>query len=194
MDRAELKKRVRALLISSKQGCTPNNLLRDYKSVFGEGLPFHEFGYRSVVAMAEDMPDVVRIQYQGGGGGVVLLRGVADESTRHIAKMVSRQRNTGYHHLKVDQPARKASTTPSVPFHIQGCLRQLMHAYPNGLPIEQFEEAYARRFGYYLQLRRMKCNTLQELVNNVPDVLKINRGSAGRILIVEASECILFGL
>ena len=193
MDRAELKKRVRALLISSKQGCTPNNLLRDYKSVFGEGLPFHEFGYRSVVAMAEDMPDVVRIQYQGGGG-VVLLRGVADESTRHIAKMVSRQRNTGYHHLKVDQPARKASTTPSVPFHIQGCLRQLMHAYPNGLPIEQFEEAYARRFGYYLQLRRMKCNTLQELVNNVPDVLKINRGSAGRILIVEASECILFGL
>ena len=185
MDRAELKKRVRALLISSKQGCTPNNLLRDYKSVFGEGLPLNEFGYRSVVAMAEDMPDVVRIQ-QGGSHGV-LLRGVADESTRHIAKMVSRQRSTGYHQLKAEQPVKRAITaitTPSIPFHIQGCLRQLLHAYPNGLPIEQFEEAYARRFGYYLSLRRLKCNSLQELINNVPDILKIDKDAAGRTVIV----------
>ena len=188
MDKAEFKKRVRALLISSKQGCTPNGLLKDYRSVFGEGLPLYEFGYRSVVAMAEDMPDVVRIQ-QGGGCGVI-LRGVADESTRHIAKMVSRQRNTGFHQIKPDQPVRRAVTTPSIPFHIQGCLRHLMHAYPNGLPIEQFEEAYARRFGYYLSLRRLKCNSLQELINNVPDVLKIDKDTAGRTVVVEASKWI----
>lgn len=188
MDRAELKKRVRALLISSKQGCSPNNLLRDYKSVFGEGLPLNEFGYRTVVAMAEDMPDVVRLHYQGGGHGV-FLRGVADESTRHIAKMVQRQKNSGYHHMKMDQPVRKATTTPSIPFYIQGCLRQLLQAYPNGLPIEQFEEAYARRFGYYLSLRRLKCNSLQELINNVPGVLKIAKDINGRTVVVgEASK------
>lgn len=188
MDRAELKKRVRALLISSKQGCTPNNLLRDYKSVFGESLPLTEFGYRTVVAMAEDMPDVVRIHYQGSGYGVI-LRGIADDSTRHIAKMVSRQRNTGYHSIRVDQPVRKAVTMPTIPFHIQGCLRQLLHAYPNGLLLDHFEEAYARRFGYYLSLRRLKCSNLMELINNVPDVLKIDKDSAGRTVIVgEASR------
>ena len=187
MDRAELKKRVRALLISSKQGCTPNGLLKDYRSAFGEGLPLNEFGYRGVMGMAEDMPDVVRIQQQGGGYGV-LLRGVADESTRHIAKMVSRQKNTGFHQIKSDQPVRRTVSTPSIPFHIQGCLRQLLHAYPNGLPIEHFEEAYARRFGYYLSLRRLKCNSVQELVNNVPDVLKIDKDAAGRAVIVEASK------
>lgn len=188
MDRAELKKRVRALLISSKQGCTPNNLLRDYRSVFGEGLPLHDFGYRTVMAMAEDMPDVVRIHRQGGTYGV-LLRGVADESTRHIAKMVSRQKNTGYHQMKVEQPVKKASSVPFIPFHIQGCLRQLLQAYPNGLPIEQFEEAYARRFGYYLSLKRLKCSSLQELINNVPDVLRIDKDATGRTIIVgEASK------
>ena len=187
MDRAELKKRVRALLISSKQGCTPNSLLRDYRSVFGEGLPLNEFGYRTVVAMAEDMPDVIRIQ-KGGTGYGITLRGVADESTRHIAKMVSRQRNTGFHQMKAEQPVRRTVITPSIPFHIQGCLRQLMHAYPNGLLIEHFEEAYARRFGYYLSLRRLNCNSLQELINNVPDVLKINKDVAGRTLVVEASK------
>ena len=186
MDRAELKKRVRALLISSKQGCTPNGLLKDYRSVFGEGLPLSEFGYRSVVSMAEDMPDVVRIQ-QGGGYGVI-LRGVADESTRHIARMVARQRNTGFHQIKVDQPVRRTVSIPSIPFHIQGCLRQLLHAYPNGLPFEQFEEAYARRFGYYLSLRRLKCNSLEELINNVPDVLKMDKDAAGRAVVVEASK------
>lgn len=188
MEREELKKRVRALLISSKQGCTPSNLLRDYKSVFGESLPLNEFGYRTVVAMAEDMPDVVR--FQPGGVNGVLLRGVADESTRHIAKMVSRQRNTGYHQMKSEQPVKRAvSTAPSIPFHVQGCLRQLLHAYPNGLPIEQFEEAYARRFGYYLSLRRLKCNSLQELINNVPDILKIDKDTAGRTVVVgEASK------
>ena len=193
MDRAELKKRVRALLISSKQGSTPNGLLKDYRSVFGEGLPLNEFGYRSVVQMASDMPDVVRIQGGGGGSGV-LLRGIADESTRHIAKMVSRQRNTGFHYMKADQPARSvvkrtvSASGPSIPFHIQGCLRQLMHAYPNGLPLEQFEEAYARRFGYYLSVRRLNCCSLLELVNNVPDVLKTDKDAAGRTVIVEASK------
>ena len=191
MDRTELKKRVRALLISSKQGSTPNGLLKDYKSVFGEGLPLNEFGYRTVVQMAHDMPDVVRIQ--GGGGNGVLLRGIADESTKHIAKMVSRQRNTGFHYMKADQPARStfsrtaSASGPSIPFHIQGCLRQLMHAYPNGLPLEQFEEAYARRFGYYLSVR-LNCNSLQELIHGVPDVLKTNKDAAGRTVIVEASK------
>jgi len=182
MDRTELKKRVRALLISSKQGCTPSNLRKDYESVFGEGLPLSEFGYSSVEAMAEDMPDVVRIHHRGGGYDIIFY-GVADESTRHIAKMVSRQKNTGYHHLK-GQSIKRPVTTPSIPFHIQGCLRQLLHAYPNGLPIEQFEEAYARRFGYYLSLRRLKCNSLQELINSVPGVLKINKDAAGRTVIV----------
>lgn len=187
MDRAELKKRLRALLISSKQGCTPNNLFKDYKSAFGEGLPLNDFGYRSVVEMAEDMPDVVRIQNQGGYG--IVLRGVADESTRHIAKMVSRQKNTGYHQMKTEQPAKRPmSTSPSIPFHIQGCLRQLLHAYPNGLPIEQFEEAYARRFGYYLSLRKLKCNSLEELINYVPEVLKVEKDAAGRIVIVGESS------
>ena len=180
MDREELKKRIRALLISSKQGCTPRGLLKDYKGAFGEEIPLKDFGYRNVLEMANDMPDVVRVLQQGA-----LLRGVADESTQHIAKMVARQKNTGYHQMKTEQPVRRTTTaTPSVPFHIQGCLRQLMYSYPNGLPIEQFEEAYARRFGYYLSFRRLKFNSLQELINYLPDVLKIQRDANGRTMVV----------
>lgn len=68
-----MKKVVRSLLTPVKEGLTPMELNKEYKSMIGEPLPFRALGYHSVMELVIDMPDVVRICPSGNGNTV--LRG-----------------------------------------------------------------------------------------------------------------------
>lgn len=165
----DVKKRIRALLISSKSGCSLKQLYQDYKTVIGEELPYGELGYRSLMALIRDIPDVVRVRLNGIDQ-VATLYGVADEKTQHLARMVARQklsRSAG--NISAKPPSRKPPPK-RIPNAFSVQLKQLFLSYPNGVSLERFNDAFARRFGYYLKYTPWGYSTLEQLLEDVEEV------------------------
>lgn len=86
----ETKKEIRSILLSTKSGVEFTRLNREYEMFTGSKINYRGMGYTSLRAFVDDIPDVAR-QFDDGYGTITLL-GVADETTRHIASLVSRQR------------------------------------------------------------------------------------------------------
>lgn len=68
-----VKKDVRSLLISAKNGLAPERLKKDYQNMVGHPLPLASLGFRSVLDMAKEMPDAVRLDYSLDGS--IVLKG-----------------------------------------------------------------------------------------------------------------------
>jgi len=83
-----MKASVRAVLVSSKNGVSLSQFLRDYEELSGEPLPYVKLGRTSPLDMLSHIPDVVQITGIGGG---IILRGLSDSSTQHVDKLVSEQ-------------------------------------------------------------------------------------------------------
>ena len=174
MDSARVKHTVRALLLSSKHGCTPKQLLSDYRHIVGESLPYESLGYSTFMQYMKSIPDVVKITSQQG---MTVLFGVADESTSHIAKMVARQKTAPSLHKRCFSMLNMSSTAhvsrePKVPHTFQLQLKTLMLSYPNGLVVSRFMEAFARRFGYYLNYRGWGFSSVDQMLKTVPNIVQ----------------------
>ncbi|KFP93484.1 Tudor domain-containing protein 5, partial [Haliaeetus albicilla] len=60
--------------------------------MIGKPLPLHDLGFRSTLEMVADMPEVVRVcPYEKG---TFILKAIADETTKAVAKLVARQRRS----------------------------------------------------------------------------------------------------
>lgn len=68
-----LRKEIRSLLISTKDGLTPQQLEKEYLLMVGSHLPLRALGYRCVMELVLDMPDVVSVC--PSGDGLVILKG-----------------------------------------------------------------------------------------------------------------------
>ena len=188
MDPVTVKRTVRALLISAKHGCTPKQLLSDYKRITGECLPYETLGYSTFMQYVKSIPDVVQITSQQG---MTVLRGIADESTDHIAKMVARQKTAASSMHKRYSSMLDMSTTgrgprePKVPHTFQLQLKTLMLSYPNGLAVKHFMEAFARRFGYYLNYRGWGFNSVDQMLKTVPNIVKYQLDPAEKAYMIK---------
>ncbi len=192
----QIKKTIRALLISAKNGLTPQQLQKDYESIIGKPLPVRELGYRTLSDLVIGMPDVIWID-RAHYGGRLTLRGVPDSSCRHVANLVSRQRsNKPYSGIVASGPPSKptAAATPAtnrihnnniggqcssskmskgIPDSFKIKLRQLMISYPNGLLVSHFQQAFQRRFGYYVNPTTWGYSNMIEAFRKVEDIVKI---------------------
>ncbi|KFQ72286.1 Tudor domain-containing protein 5, partial [Phaethon lepturus] len=60
--------------------------------MIGKPLPLRDLGFQSTLELVADMPEVVRVcPYEKG---TFILKAVADETTKAIAKLVARQRRS----------------------------------------------------------------------------------------------------
>lgn len=86
----ELKTEIRSILISSQQGCSEQQLLRDYAEYNGKKeIPFRIMGYKNLIELLTSMPDVARIDQTRMP---IIIHGVADQNTAHIKKFVMSQK------------------------------------------------------------------------------------------------------
>ncbi|ESP02655.1 hypothetical protein LOTGIDRAFT_237885 [Lottia gigantea] len=109
-----MKSLIRAVLMSSKDGVATTRLLADYSEFAGEYLPYKEMGFPSVIKFIESIPDVARIRYDHKTGEERVMA-VADESTAHIQKMVSKQRSAKKRKKALPKVMHRRPTRPVVP-------------------------------------------------------------------------------
>ena len=236
----ETKRQVRALLLSAPKGLTVRDIQNDFKCVMGKALPFQELGYSTAEDLFRDMPDVVR---QTRVGGEVVLRGVADRTTEHIERLVSRQKVStkrrrfvgSSRRTRRDQtirtylptrarsgsgsgsdrpttrarpraitrpcpvspaesvracpscsdkpvatlPVGPAMPVPVVPAFTKGQFRTLFLCYPEGIPSNQLDIAYVRRFGNNIDCAKLGFKNSVELVRSLSDIVTVEELAGG---------------
>ena len=169
----ELKKIIRALLISTKNGLTVNELCSEYSAITSTSLPYKEFGFFSAVELLKDIPDVVRPIFLSGG--VMLLKGIADESTAHIHDMVRRQKSVGRRNTKivVNQVAKPVKLV--VPDYVRNKLLKLIQNYPKGVNFQIFEDAYRRSYGRKIDYNAIGFTSVKAVLASCADIIKMKQ-------------------
>ncbi|XP_068025338.1 tudor domain-containing protein 5-like isoform X4 [Melanerpes formicivorus] len=186
---AVLKKEIRSLLIAAKGGLTPAELEEVYLTMVGKPLPLRDLGARSTLALVAGMPDVVRICPSEKGTSV--LKAVADETTKGIAKLVARQRGgKGWKGAAVKAGAAACPQNPQrdpprgrapvLPATVKAELQHLLSSSP--VFLSDFDKAFCRHFGQEFQYTQYGFSSLAEVLSSVSDIITVVQTAAGPLL------------
>ncbi|KAF6293889.1 tudor domain containing 5 [Rhinolophus ferrumequinum] len=192
-----LRKEIRSLLISAKDGLTPQQLEKEYLLMVGNHLPLRILGYRSTMELMLDMPDVVSVC--PGGDGTVILKAIPDEYTKGIASLVARQRSSH----KVQNSVQKGRAIvcsgptslrrvpyrgrvpPILPAVVKSELKDLLALSP--VLLSDFDKAFAKRFGRSFQYMQYGFLSMFEVLNAASDVISVEQTRAGSLLMLKKS-------
>ncbi len=86
-----LKKIIRSVLITLRNGLTESELEMYYKHLLGQSIPFKEHGFQTLQELLKSMPGVCVIESETGSQRYYA---VADESTKHLEKLVIEQEDS----------------------------------------------------------------------------------------------------
>ncbi|XP_068921563.1 tudor domain-containing protein 5 [Petaurus breviceps papuanus] len=187
-----LRKEIRSLLISTKDGLSPQQLEREYLYMVGNHLPLRVLGYRSTMELVLDMPDVVSVC--PCGDGTVILKAIPDETTKGIASLVAKQRSSN----KLRNSAQKGKANvgsssgsrwrlpyrgripPILPAVVKSELRDLLAFSP--ILLSDFEKAFAKRFGRSFQYMQYGFLSMFEVLSAASDIIAVEQTRAGSLL------------
>ncbi|NXP08384.1 TDRD5 protein, partial [Thinocorus orbignyianus] len=185
-----LKKEVRSLLMASKEGLTPAQLEQEYLATVGKPLPLCDLGFQSTLELVADMPDVVRVcSYENG---TLILKAIADETTKDIAKLVAKQkrstgaRRTAPGNADTASPSKNPKSfpwrgrAPVLPAKVKAELQDLLSSSP--LLLLDFDKAFSRRFGRAFQYTQYGFFSMFEVLRSVSDIIVVEQTRAGSLL------------
>ncbi|KAG7487849.1 hypothetical protein MATL_G00027660 [Megalops atlanticus] len=188
-----LKKDVRSLLLSAKNGLSPEQLKKDYFTMLGHPLPLRTHGFRTVMDMVKEMPDVVAVDYLADGS--VVLKVIGDSRTRGIEELVAKQRNpkpksavrkagvgscSPHHPQHTLLLPRRGHAPPALPAQLRSQLRQLLAQGP--VTLSELEPSFARRFGRPLQVTHYGFYSIAEMLSAASDIVAIKQSRMGSLL------------
>ncbi|NWV32489.1 TDRD5 protein, partial [Grantiella picta] len=193
-----LKKEVRAMLIAAKAGLTPEELEEQYMAMVCKPLPLHDLGFQSTLELMTQMPEVVRIC--SSKNGALILKAIADDSTKGIAKLVANQK------VKTRTKASKktamkayatspiknyknprslqtlSARTPILPATVKAELQDLLSSSP--LLLVDFDKAFLRRFGRAFPYRQYGFLSVFEALRSMSDSIVVEQTRAGSLLVL----------
>ncbi|XP_016848505.1 tudor domain-containing protein 5 isoform X3 [Anolis carolinensis] len=196
-----LKKEVRSLLTPAKEGLTPSCLEQEYRYLVGKQLPFRSLGYHSVMELVKDMPDVVKICPMANGS--VLLKVIADECTKQIANLVSRQKSkpkppfyrqrlnsmcrTGllWHPQGSLSLPRRGRLPPTLPAIVKSELKELLKLSP--VLLSNFDKTFFLYFGRKFEFSRYGFYSMSEVLNAASDIITVVQTKTGSLLTLKDS-------
>jgi len=183
-------------VLNSTQSCLPlNRLQADYCRLVGYDIPYRDMGYNTLSEFVMDIPDVITCWESHGQ---IMTKAVTHKSTEHITSLVARQRNNPRNQPSNDvlphtaprekrEPPKLEKQTNSSDYHIlRGKIQELLYSYKSGIKLSQFMEAFARRFGQYINLLSIGFTTVRELLESMNDITEISPVVSGDEFIVES--------
>ncbi|NWV71384.1 TDRD5 protein, partial [Malurus elegans] len=193
-----LKKEVRAMLIAAKAGLTPEQLEEQYMAMVCKPLPLHDLGFQSTLELVTKMPEVVRVC--SSKNGTLILRAIADDSTKGIAKLVANQKvktrtkatkkaamkANAISSTKNSKHSRSFQTlsarTPILPATVKAELQDLLSSSP--LLLMDLDKAFLRRFGRAFQYRQYGFLSMFEALRSMSDSIVVEQTKAGSLLVL----------
>ncbi|XP_051929921.1 tudor domain-containing protein 5-like [Hippocampus zosterae] len=190
---AKLKKDLRSLLISSKVDLDPELLRRDYKAMVGHPLPLKLLGFRNIMDMLKEIPDVVSLYVREDGK--TLMKAVSHESTRHMEELVAKQRTSGTDKTRKDRQfssyrdcqqsipmihPRRGGAPLALPPQLRAQLRLLLSRGP--LRLSELETSFLRCFGHALRVHDLGFYSAGEMLEAAEDLVLIQQSRFGSML------------
>ncbi|NXJ10987.1 TDRD5 protein, partial [Odontophorus gujanensis] len=189
-----LKKEVRSQLLAAKDGLTPAQLEQEYLAMVGRPLPLRDLGFVSTMELVASMPGVVQVCPNGKGG--FLLKAVVDETTKGLAKLISRQKTSG----KTQSAARKERASLSqdqhsfspkgkagvLPAAVKRELQDLLSSSP--LLLLDFNDAYYTRFKRTFQYTQYGFFSMLEVFESMSDVITVKQTGQGSLITLKSSS------
>ncbi|NWR19193.1 TDRD5 protein, partial [Emberiza fucata] len=192
-----LKKEVRAMLIAAKAGLTPEQLEEQYMAMVCKPLPLRDLGFQSTLELVTQMPEVVQIC--SSKNGALILKAIADDSTKGIARLVANQK------VKTRKTSKKTATkanstfptkisknpqsfqtlsagTPVLPAVVKAELQDLLSSSP--LLLADLDKAFLRRFGRAFQYRQYGFLSMFEVLRSMSDSIAVEQTKAGSLLVL----------